>query len=107
VISVLGPEPASGYPLSQPILWLFAQFQGNVGNYEVWADLVRVDDETDEETEVATFGPWVLIVHPDAYAESRGWRLRKVPFPEPGVYEIRIRCGTDLLAIERILLTEE
>jgi hypothetical protein len=107
VLSVLGPELASGYPLSQPAVWLFAEFQGNVGHYQVWVDLVRVDDESGDEAEVATYGPWVLLVRPELYAESRGWCLRKVPFPEPGVYEIRVRCGADLLAVERILLTEE
>src|SRR5262249_44424654 len=107
VLTVLGPETGAGYPLAYPVVWLFAQFQGDAGEYEIWVDLFRTGDATGEEFEVATYGPWGLTLRPDAFVETRGWKLRNVPFSEPGLYEFRVRCGADVLATEGLLLAEE
>lgn len=106
VLTVLQPESGRGYPMTYPVIWLFAQFHGDPGDYEVWVDFVRIDEETEDDSEVATYGPWLLIIHADLFVESRGWRLLNVPFSEPGSYEFRIRCGADVLAAERLWPTE-
>jgi hypothetical protein len=106
VVTALGPEPGVGYPLRQDLLWVFAQASGDPGEYELWIDLVPLDDDGDDAGEGTSFGPWVLIVHEGVYVESRAWRLRNIPFAGPRVYEFRLRCGSDILTREQLLLAE-
>jgi hypothetical protein len=37
---------------------------------------------------------------------SRGQKLKSIPFPGPGIYEFRVRCG-DSVATDEIRLEDE
>lgn len=106
LLTAIGPEPGTGYPLLHTELWLFAQFQGDAGEDDVWIELVAVDDEGEATAEETTFGPWRLRMPTEGVVESRAFRLLNVPFATPGVYEFRLRCGPDVLAREPLLLLE-
>lgn len=106
VVTSLGPEPGDGYPLLVDILWVFAQGTGDPGKYEVWIDLVPVDEDGNNTGEATPFGPLIWIISEGAYVESRGWAIRFIPFPAPGLFEVRLRCGPDILAREQLLLVE-
>lgn len=107
IVTLLGPESGGSYPLLHDLLWVLSQGSGDPGAYEVWIDLVPVDEEGNTTGNETTFGPWVWIFHEDVYVESRAWRLRNLPFPVPGRYEVRLRFGPDILAREEMLLVEE
>jgi hypothetical protein len=99
-------EPGGQYPFVVDELWVFIQAFGDPGQYDLWFSLVRVDEEGDGVDEETMFGPWVLIIHADVYIESRGWKLLNIPFPAPGLYEVQVHCGPDILAREQLLLVE-
>jgi len=94
------------YPLVIDELSVFIQAFGDPGQYDLWFGLVPVDEQGDDIGDETMFGPWVLIVHADVYIESRGWKLLKPPFAAPGLYEVRVHCGPDILAREQLLLVE-
>ena len=100
------PEPGDQYPLLLPELWVFFQASGDPGDYQIWIDLVPVDEDGADIGEESTYGPCILIIHEGVYVESRGWKLRNLPFGAPGLYELRLWCGSDLIAREQLLLVE-
>jgi hypothetical protein len=104
VVTALSWEPPGDGLLES--LWVFAKASGDPGEYEVWLDLVPLDDAGEDAGEGTTFGPLVWSIPEGVYAHSRAWVLRNIPFPTPGVYEFRLRCGPDVLAREQILLLE-
>jgi hypothetical protein len=106
VVTSLGPEPGNGYPFLVDVLWVFAQGAGDPGEYDVWVDLVPLDDDGDDADEPTPFGPLRWIIHEDVYVESRAWVIRFVPFRSAGLYLVRLRCGPDILAEEELLLEE-
>jgi hypothetical protein len=99
-------DSLSQYPLAFDELWVFIQVFGDPGQYELWFGLVAVDEDGNDLGDETIFGPCVLIVHEDVYTESRAWRLLKLPFAAPGLYELRLHCGADVLAREQLLLAE-
>ena len=107
IITVLGPESGESYPLLCDLLWMFTQGSGDPGEYEIWIDLVPVDEEGNATADETTFGPWLWIIPEGVYIESRAWRLRNLPFQQPGLYEFRLRCGLEILAREELLVMEE
>jgi hypothetical protein len=104
VVTVIGWEPPGDGLLD--LLWVFAQGSGDPGEYEVWLELVSLDDEGEDAGEETSFGPLTWVMPEGVFAHSRAWILRNIPFPNPGVYEFRLRCGPDILAREQILLLE-
>jgi hypothetical protein len=102
----LRPGDDDGYPVIAEHLWLFAQVYGTPGEYEVWVELVRIDPETDEGIFVARYGPSRLTVSVGRFVDNKGWRLPKIPFDVPGVYEFRlyVEGRGDPLAAERLRL---
>lgn len=74
-----------------PRLFAFIQLFGEPAEYDVRIRLFRVDrGEDDDLTEVAAWGPWPYEVTGFELVESRGVELRRVPFPEPGLYEFQV-----------------
>ena len=106
IITALYPANGRSYPLAQESLWVYAQASGDPGDYEIWLDLIPLDEEGDDAADGITFGPWVLRVHDGVFVESRAWVLRNVPFPIAGLYEFRLRHGPEVLASEQLLLVE-
>lgn len=106
LIVYLQPLDDIGFPLVAESLVLFAQLFGDAGRYTLSVDLVFVDEGDDTERTVATFGPTVVIVRPGQFVDSISMPLWNVPFPQPGVYEFRLRrdAVAEPLASERLLL---
>lgn len=108
---IYGFHPRAGFPFAHPRpLYLYAEFFGDAGGYDVWFDLVRLvpDDDgniVDEEDE-ASFGPFVLELVPDEFVQGRAYVLRRVGFRQPGLYEFRLKVGGvgEPLAVERLYL---
>lgn len=106
LVTALVPESGDRYPLLLPELWVFFQASGDSGDYQIWIDLVPVDEDGEAIGEATTYGPCILIMHEEVYIESRGWKLLNLPFPAPGLYEVRLWCGSDAIAREQLSLVE-
>ena len=79
--------------VTQPI-YLYAEFFGTTGDYEIWIDLVEIGYDVDSvEAEVTSYGPFDLTVMPDTFVCSRFYCLKHVPFPKMGVFEFRISAA--------------
>ncbi len=79
--------------ITQPI-YLYAEFFGAPGDYEIWIDLVEIGyDAGSGEAEVTSFGPFDLTVLPDTFVCSRFYCLKHVPFPNAGVFEFRLNAA--------------
>lgn len=63
-----------------------------------------VDEDGGDIGEESTYGPCILIIHEGVYVESRGWKLLNLPFEAPGLHEVRLWCGSDVIAREQLLL---
>src|SRR5579872_834767 len=100
IISHLGPEPGESYPLLYDPMWIFIQGTGDTGEYTIWIELVPIDEDGNAIDEEIMFGPWLWILHEGRYVECGAWRLRNIPFSAPGLYEVRLRCGSEVLARE-------
>ncbi len=93
-----GFRPRSSFPAVTPQpVFVYAEYFGEAGEYDVWFDLVRLvmgdDGEMVDEADETTFGPYSLRLLPDLFAQGRSYVLRRVPFSEPGLYELRLRVG--------------
>lgn len=106
LVTALVPEPGDSFPLLLPELWVFFQSFGDPGGYQLWIDLVPVDEDGEPRGEETTWGPHILLIHEGVYVESRGWKLLNLPFAAPGEYEVRLWCGADLIAREQLLVAE-
>lgn len=106
LLAALEPEPGDSYPLILPELWVFFHASGDPGDYQLWIDLVPVDEDGADAGDESTYGPYVFLLHDDVFVESRGWKLLNLPFGAPGLYEVRLWCGADVLARETLLLVE-
>ena len=84
---------ASSVLINQAI-YLYAEFFGQVGEYEIWIDLVEIGYDGDSSvTEVTSYGPFDLTIFPDTYVCSRFYCLKHVPFPNSGVFEFRLSAA--------------
>ena len=106
LVTALEPEAGDQFPLLLPELWVFFQASGDPGDYQIWIHLVPVDEDGEDSGDETTYGPCILIVHEDVYIESRGWRILNLPFTAPGLYEVRLLCGVDVIAREQLLVRE-
>ncbi|MCE9564351.1 MAG: hypothetical protein K8U57_20130 [Planctomycetes bacterium] len=106
VVFQLSPEAGEAYPLDGIDLWVFVRFEGE-DEHEFWVDVVRVasDDEYEVE-EITTYGPLIVPFGHAPRTVIRAWYLRGVPFPIAGVYEFRLRQGSEIIAVETIRLEE-
>lgn len=110
VLSVLPVR--SGFPaMWQESIWLYVEFFGAAGEYEVWFDLVRLvyDEEAGElvdEIEETVYGPYAATFPLDAFVHSRAYYLKKVPLNAPGLHELRLRVAgvSEVLFSQRFLV---
>ena len=91
-------RPGSEFPaVVRHPLYVYVEYYGSAGEYDVWVDLVRlvVDNDGDviDESEEASYGPYSLELLPDLFVQGRSYVLRMLPLSEPGVYELRLRVG--------------
>ena len=105
LVVFLQPNDDIGYPLAAESLVLFAQVFGDAGQYDFWVDLVFVEDDG-SESHVTTYGPMAASVRPGQFVEALTFPISNVPFPQPGIYEFRLRRDAvqEPLATERLLL---
>lgn len=88
--------PADGtFPYQELELWLFVQYADGDGSHPVKFQLVRQHLES-EEVVLALDLPPVHMTRGRFFVLNRGYRLARVPFPEPGIYEFQIRCGNNV-----------
>lgn len=105
-------RPNGVFPLVLDLpLWLYTEYHGTPGEYEVWVDLVRLvyDPQTGEvldEVEDTMYGPYKVNLPPDVFVHAKAYCLRKVPFTEPGLHEFRLRAAgaEEPLASLRVLV---
>jgi len=85
-----------------PVIWqdpmfLYAEYFGDAGEYEVWFDLVRFvvdeDDEIADEFEDTCYGPFSMTMPPGVFIQGRSYPLRILPFQAAGLHEFRLRIA--------------
>lgn len=90
---IFNRRPTRGYPVVLPAVWTFTHIEGT-GSHEFWIEVVPYpDDEDDRPEAVASYGPYLVHLGPTPARLSRGWRLRGVPFPAPGMYSFDFTLG--------------
>lgn len=105
------PPKDYGYPFTVAKLFALVQLFGTPGEYTVRIPMTRIvvsDDGDEIEEPVTEFGPWDVLVTGDAFVETFGLALIRVPFREVGVYEFQVWVdGFDApLARERLQARE-
>lgn len=88
------PPESRGFPYRETELWLFVQYADGDGTHPVRFELVRQHLES-EEVVMALDLPPIHMTRGRFFVLNRGYKLTAVPFPEPGIYEFRIRSGTN------------
>ncbi len=114
LLSVLKPRGEFPQVWHEPV-YLFVEFIGDAGEFEIWFDLIRyvvgedgeIADEVDEGDE-GCYGPFELRLPPATFVQGRSYPLKKLPIPAPGVYEVQLRIAGkyDVLASTRFLVEE-
>jgi len=106
------------YPVGDfPVVWhepvyLYVEFFGDAGEFEIWFDLVRYvfgeDGEIADEVDEGCYGPFELRLPPATFVQGRSYPLKKLPLPAPEVYEVQLRIAGkyDVLASTRFLVEE-
>ena len=90
--TTIRPPLNGSFPYVEQELWLLVQYADGQGTHPVRFELVRQRLETEEV--LAAFDlPPIHLTRGRFFVLNRGYRLTLVPFPEPGVYEFRVRCG--------------
>ncbi|AWM37790.1 hypothetical protein GobsT_41890 [Gemmata obscuriglobus] len=92
--TTIRPPVGGAFPYAEQELWLFVQYADGQGTHPVRFELVRQRLET-EDPVVAFDLPPIHMTRGRFFVLNRGYRLALVPFPEPGIYEFRIRCGNN------------
>jgi hypothetical protein len=92
------------FPLLERELWLFVQYTDGAGTHPVRFELVRQELES-EEIVLAYDLPPIHMTRGRFFVLNRGYRLPLVPFPAPGVYELRVRCGGNV-GVDELRLEE-
>ena len=99
VVAILRPPAGHTFPFQEQELWVFAQFSDGEGSHPVFFELVRQELESETVILITQLPP----VHLSAgrfYVQSRGYKLTGIPFPGPGIYEFRVRCGGNVAVDE-------
>jgi hypothetical protein len=105
VETTIRPPEGEAFPYRERELWLFVQYADGDGSHPVRFELVRQQLESEEL--VAAFDlPPIHLTKGRFFVLNRGYRLTDVPFREPGIYEFRIRCGSNL-GIDEVRLEDE
>lgn len=92
LVEAIRPRAGNGFPFREKELWLFVQYSDGAGTHHPSLELVRQTLEADELIMTWQLPP----IHMTAgrfTVLSRAHRMPHVPFPEPGIYEFRVRCG--------------
>jgi hypothetical protein len=105
VETTIGPPVGGTFPYREPELWLFVQYSDGEGTHPVRFELIRQRLDS-EEVILALDLPPVHMTRGRFFVLNRGYRLADVPFPEPGIYEFRIRCGNNV-GTDEVRLEEE
>ena len=75
-------------------IYLYVEFFGQPGEYEIWIDLVEIGYDGDSGgIEVTSFGPFDLTVLSGTFVCSRFYCLKRVPFPGAGIFEFQLRAA--------------
>jgi hypothetical protein len=99
VITSVRPRTGITFPYREKDLWVFIQYSDGAGTHNPTLELVRMKLESEEV--IATWRLPPIHMTAGRFAVlSRAHRLKSVPFPEPGVYEFRVRCAGNLASDE-------
>jgi hypothetical protein len=78
-------------------VFLYTEFFGDAGEYEVWFDLIRFvmdrDGEIVDEIEDTCYGPYSMTMPSGVFVQGRSYPLRVLPFQAPGLHEFRLRVA--------------
>ena len=96
LLSVLRPDGEFPLVWHEPV-YLYAEYFGDAGDYEVWFDLIRfVTDDTGEiadEIDEGCYGPFLVTLVPNAFINGRSYFLLKLPLQAAGVHEFQLRVA--------------
>ncbi len=92
-------------------IYAYVEYFGPAGEYEIWIDVVFLgyDEVTDdEETEVATYGPFDVRLAEGRFVQGRSYSLRHIPLFRAGIYGFQLKAaGVFEPLISQRLLVEE
>ncbi|HEX4612527.1 MAG TPA: hypothetical protein VH092_30315 [Urbifossiella sp.] len=94
------------FPLVVDELWFFTRIEGS-DSHDIWIDVSPVPEEGGDPADVlASYGPFPDHLGRTRVGKSRGWRLRGVPFPHPGMYTFRLLVAGEVLAQQHVYLED-
>lgn len=97
--TTIRPPQGHAFPHREQELWLFAQFSDGSGSHTAHFELVHQRLES-EEVVVSFDLPPVHMTSGRFLVLNRGYKLKGSTFPEPGLYEFRIRSGSSFASDE-------
>jgi hypothetical protein len=91
-VAIAGEKPGPGERLL-PEITLFAVLINGRGSHEFTIELVRLF-AADEEASIRETAPVTLdLGHDPTELLVQPFPIRRVRFPDPGVYQFKLRCG--------------
>ena len=98
----LSPPPGLGYPFRAAEIWLFCQLSDATGPH-----VFAVDLSYDLDAVVRELRTFRVDLGPDRLAVRHyAVQVRDVPFRRPGLYEFRVRWGTEVLGRAAVRLED-
>ncbi len=99
VVNSIRPRAGVSFPFREKELWVFIQYADGAGTHRPTLELVRHRLESEEVVSTWSLSPIHLTSRRFAVL-SRAHKLRGIPFPEPGIYEFRVRCDANVAGDE-------
>jgi hypothetical protein len=94
---------ATEFPHLAEEFWVFVQYSDGYGSHPVSLEVVLTGIEEEKVIKRIALPP-IHLTQGRFDVLSRAYKLTAIPFPQPGVYEIRIKCGdncgTDEIRLE-------
>lgn len=101
------PRPSDRpFPFVADGLWLYFEAMGSSEKYDLDIEVVRLGGDGRPIGPASVYA-YTLRLGDGSWFAGRGGKLPNVPLSGPGVHEVRLRYGADVLACDQFLVVEE
>ncbi len=92
---VLSTIQATTFPHVASEFWVFVQYVDGSGSHPVTLEMFRMEVAAEKLIKRIDLPP-IHLTQGRFSVLSRAYKLSGMPFPQPGIYEIRIKCGVNV-----------